>query len=171
MGEEPPRGSHEILAHYGVNEPAMGADNPLVLMETVFLGKTPEGFPLFMDWMLWESDGVVVVNRIKPHTDFSGKIESGVLKMFTIGMAKLQGATEGHRLTWKYGYEKTIRGVSAGVLATGKILCGVALVENELHRASPPRASWCNSFSTSATPQSILPVASTPAETLRMVFS
>jgi hypothetical protein len=134
------QGQRQILADYGVTETAMGAEI-LSSMETVFLGKTPEGFPIFMDRNAWESDGVVVVNRIKPHTDFSGKIESGVLKMITIGMAKLQGATEGHRLTWKYGYENTIRGVSAGALATGKILCGVALVENELHQLAALRAA------------------------------
>ena len=50
-----------------------------------------------MDRNAWESDGIVVINRIKPHTDFSGKIESGVLKMMMIGMGKLDGATEGHR--------------------------------------------------------------------------
>jgi hypothetical protein len=94
-----------------------------------------------MDRNAWESDGVVVVNRIKPHTDFSGKVESGVLKMITIGMGKLEGASEGHRRSWKYGFETTIRSVSAKVLATGKILFGVAAVENELHQIAAVRAA------------------------------
>jgi len=53
-----------------------------------------------VDRNAWESDGVVVINRIKPHTDFSGKIESGLVKMLTIGMGKLEGATEGHPQSW-----------------------------------------------------------------------
>jgi hypothetical protein len=110
-------------------------------METVLLGTTPEGFRVFVDRNAWESDGVVVVNRIKPHTDFSGKIESGLLKMMMIGMGKLDGATEGHRQSWKHGFEKTIRAVSAKVMATGKILCGVAVVENELHQIAAVRAA------------------------------
>ena len=81
-----------------------------------------------------------MINRIKPHTDFSGKIESGLLKMIMIGMGKLEGATEGHRQSWKYGFETAIRAVSRKVLASGKILCGLALVENELHQIALVRA-------------------------------
>jgi hypothetical protein len=83
----------------------------------------------------------VVVNRIKPHTDFSGKIESGLLKMMAIGMGKLEGASESHRHGRKYGFETTIRAVSAKVLASGKILFGVAVVENELHQIAVVRAA------------------------------
>jgi hypothetical protein len=110
-------------------------------METVLVGSTPEGFQVFMDRNAWESDGVVVVNRIKPHTDFSGKVESGLLKMMTIGMGKLEGATEGHRRSWKYGFETTIRSVSEKVLASGKILFGLAVVENELHQIAVARTA------------------------------
>jgi len=81
------------------------------------------------------------VNRIKPHTDFSGRIESGLMKMMTIGMGKLEGAKEGHKNSWKYGFETTIRSVAAKVLASGKILCGVGLVENELHQIAAARAA------------------------------
>jgi hypothetical protein len=110
-------------------------------METVLLGTTPEGFRVFVDRNAWESDGVVVINRVKPHTDFSGKIESGLLKMMAIGMGKLEGATEGHRQSWKYGFETAIRAAAGKVLANGKILCGLALVENELHQIAVARAA------------------------------
>jgi len=133
-------GQRKILEEYGVTEAATGVEIRSS-METVLLGTTPEGFRVFVDRNAWESDGVVVVNRIKPHTDFSGKIESGLLKMMTIGMGKLEGATEGHRQSWKYGFETAIRAVSGKVLATGKILCGVALVENELHEIAVVRAA------------------------------
>ncbi len=135
-------GQRKILEDYGVTEAATGVEIRSS-METVLLGTTPEGFRVFVDRNAWESDGVVVINRIKPHTDFSGKIESGLLKMMAIGMGKLEGATEGHRQSWKYGFETALRAVSGKVLASGKILCGVALVENELHQiaVSPRRAS------------------------------
>ena len=133
-------GQRKILEGYGVTEAALGVEIRSS-METVLLGTTPEGFKVFMDRNAWESDGVVVVNRIKPHTDFSGKIESGLLKMMTIGMGKLEGATEGHRRSWKYGFETTIRSVSAKVLASGKILFGLAVVENELHQIAAARAA------------------------------
>jgi acyl-CoA synthetase (AMP-forming)/AMP-acid ligase II len=133
-------GQRKILEGYGVTEAAMGVEIRSS-MESVLVGTTPEGFQVFMDRNAWESDGVVVINRIKPHTDFSGKIESGLSKMLTIGMGKLEGATEGHRNSWKYGFETTIRAVSGKVLASGKILFGVAVVENELHQVAVVRAA------------------------------
>jgi hypothetical protein len=132
-------GQRKILEEYGVTEAAMGVEIRSS-MESVLVGTTPEGFHVFMDRNAWESDGVVLVNRIKPHTDFSGKIESGLLKMMTIGMGKLEGATEGHRQSWRYGFETTIRAVSGKVLASGKMLFGVAVVENELHQIAVVRA-------------------------------
>lgn len=133
-------GQCKILEGYGVSEAALGVEIRSS-METVPLGTTPEGFHVYMDRNAWESDGVVVINRIKPHTDFSGKIESGLLKMMTIGMAKLEGATEGHRNHRKVGLEATIRSVSGKVLASGKILFGVGVVENEMHEIAAVRAS------------------------------
>jgi hypothetical protein len=133
-------GQRKILEEYGVTEAAMGVEIRSS-MEAVHIGTTPEGFKVFMDRNAWESEGVVPVNRIKPHTDFSGRIESGLLKMLTIGMGKLEGATEGHRQSWKSGFETTIRSVAGKVLASGKILFGLALVENELHQIAVARAA------------------------------
>ena len=105
------------------------------------VGTTPQGFPVFADRLAWESDGIVVVNRVKPHSDLSGGIESGMLKMMAIGLGKREGATEGHKQIWKYGFEPTIRAVSAKILASGKILFGVAIVENEMHAVADVRAA------------------------------
>ncbi len=110
-------------------------------MEIVSLGTTPEGFQVFMDRLAWESDGVVLLNRVKPHTDFSGKIESGLLKMIAVGMGKAEGALECHHWSWKFGFETVIRAMSAKVLASGKILAGVAVVENEFHQVAALRAA------------------------------
>ena len=166
-------GQRKILEGYGVTEAAMGVEIRSS-METVLLGTTPEGFRVFVDRNAWESDGVVVINRIKPHTDFSGKIESGLLKMMTIGMGKLDGATEGHRHSWKYGFETTIRAVSGKVLASGKILCGVAVVENEMHqigvvRAALPEGIVAQEESTLQLARTLVPRIPFPAFHLLMV--
>src|SRR5437879_12052708 len=110
------------------------------------MGSTPEGFEVFMERTAWQADGVVWLNRVKPHTEFSGKIESGLLKMMAVGMGKVEGARQCHLWSRKYGHERVIRAMSARVLASGKVLCGLAVVENELHeiaavRAAPPEAN------------------------------
>jgi hypothetical protein len=133
-------GQQEVLAGYGVTPESLGVD-VVSSMETVSLGATTEGFRVFMDRHAWEADGVVALNRVKPHTDFSGKIESGLLKMLAIGMGKAEGALECHHWSWKFGFEKTIRAVSGKVLASGKILAGVPVVENEFHQIAALRAA------------------------------
>src|SRR5271157_936178 len=133
-------GQKKVLEQYGVTPESLGVDL-LSSMESVSLGTTPEGFQVFMDRLAWVSDGVVLLNRVKPHTDFSGKIESGLLKMIAVGMGKAPGALECHRWSWKFGFEKVIRAMSAKVLASGKILAGVAVVENEFHQIASVRAA------------------------------
>ena len=133
-------GQRKVLENYGVTPDFLGVE-VLSSMETVSLGTTPEGFKVFMDRLAWESDGVVLLNRVKPHTDFSGKIESGLLKMIAVGMGKAEGALECHHWSWKFGFETAIRAMSAKVLASGKILAGVAVVENEFHQVAAVRAA------------------------------
>jgi hypothetical protein len=133
-------GQRQILADYGITAAGVGAE-VLSSTDTVRVGLTAEGFPVFADRHAWESDGIVVVNRVKPHSDLIGNIESGMLKMLTIGLGKREGASEGHKQFWKYGFEPTLRAVSAKILASGKILCGVAIVENEFHAVADVRAA------------------------------
>ncbi len=133
-------GQQKVLEEYGITPDYVGAEIRSH-MATVSLGTTPEGFQVFMDRNAWEADSVLVLNRVKPHTDFSGKTESGLLKMMAIGMGKVDGAQECHRWGRKYGLEKVIRAVSARVLASGRTLCGLAVVENELHQICSVRAA------------------------------
>ncbi|MHB8654300.1 MAG: nickel pincer cofactor-dependent isomerase, group 22 [Terriglobia bacterium] len=134
-------GQRKILQGYGVTEEFIGA--PIrSSMETVSLGVTPDGFPAFMDRLAWEADGIVVTHRVKPHTSFSGTVESGLLKMMAVGMGKEDGARECHRAFRRGGYEKVIRAVSAITLASGKILCGMGVIENEMHEICSVRAAW-----------------------------
>jgi hypothetical protein len=133
-------GQRQILADYGITEAGVGAEI-LSSTETLRVGTTPQGFPVFADRHAWESDGIVVVNRVKPHSDLIGGIESGMLKMLAIGLGKREGATEGHKQIFKHGFEPTVRSVSAKLLESGKVLCGIAIVENEMHAVADVRAA------------------------------
>lgn len=133
-------GQKKVLEDYGLTPDFLGAEVK-ASMATVSLGLTPEGFKVHTDSLAWESDGIILLNRVKPHTDFSGKIESGLLKMIAVGMGKAEGARECHRWSWKFGFEKVIRAMSAKSLSTGRILAGVAVVENEFHQIATVRAA------------------------------
>lgn len=93
-------------------------------MEVVELGPNA-----FMDRLAHESDGVIVINRIKPHTSFHGRYESGLMKMIAIGLGKHAGAAAIHKLGIP-GLRETMPQVARHLLATGKILFGVGIVEN-----------------------------------------
>jgi hypothetical protein len=133
-------GQRQILEDYGIAPEQIGAE-VCSSMATACLGTAPEGFQVFMDRNASEADGVLVLNRVKPHTDFSGKIESGLLKMMAVGMGKEDGARETHRWGWKYGFEQVIRAMSGVTLASGKILCGLGVIENEQHEVCALRAA------------------------------
>jgi len=122
-------GQREILKHYNITEDTMGC--PIVSsMQTVQIGHTGDGIPVYVDRNAFSADRIVVVNRVKQHTDFSGKIESGLMKMMAIGLGKRDGASTYHKASLKYGFENVIRGVAETVLATGKIAFGLGIVEN-----------------------------------------
>ncbi len=133
-------GQRKILEGYGVTTEKLEVELRCS-MDAVTLGPTPEGFQVFADRNAWQSDGVILINRVKPHTDFTGKIESGLLKMIAVGMGKAEGARECHRWSWKFGFEKAIRAMAGRVLASGKILGGLAVVENECHQIAAVRAA------------------------------
>ncbi len=132
-------GQRMILEEYGVTPDYIGAEVRSD-MATVQVGETPEGFPVNVDRNAWEADSILVVNRIKPHTDFSGSIESGLLKMIAVGLGKREGAAVTHRWSRRYGNERVIRSIADVTLGTGKILCGLAVAENEMHQVAVLRA-------------------------------
>ena len=124
-------GQAEILTLYGIADATIGA--PVrSSMDVVELPRGELSFRIFMDRHAHESDGVILVNRIKPHTDFHGRYESGLMKMALIGLGKLEGARAVHDFGLR-GLRELIAPGAAQVLATGKILAGVGLVENAFH--------------------------------------
>ena len=128
-------GQAEVLAHYGITESAMGC--PLVSqLEVVSLGKTADGIEAFMDRIAYESDGVMLVGRVKWHTDFDGKIESGLFKMMAIGLGKFAGAQRYHAYAYRLGLEHVVRSIGRQVLKSNKILGGLAILEDACHNTA-----------------------------------
>jgi hypothetical protein len=128
-------GQADVLAHYGITEATMGC--PVVSqLDVVSLGSTDEGIEAFMDRSAYESDGVILIGRIKWHTDFAGKIESGLFKMMAIGLGKFAGAQRYHTYAYKIGLERVIRNVGRQVLKSGKILGGLAILEDANHNTA-----------------------------------
>ena len=125
-------GQAEVLAHYGITAEAMGCPIRSSL-EVVFLGETPEGIPVFMDKHAHSADAVMLVGRVKWHTDFAGKIESGLFKMMAIGLGKFAGAQLYHSHAYKLGLEHVIRTVGRQALTSEKILGGLAILEDANH--------------------------------------
>ncbi len=121
-------GQREVLAGYGITEAAVGA--PVVSsMDVVELPSGADGPRLFMARDAWESDGVLLVNRVKPHTDFHGSHESGLVKMAVIGLGKQTQALEIHSYGVS-GLRERLLPAARAVLETGKILGGLGIVEN-----------------------------------------
>ncbi|MBD5655385.1 MAG: DUF2088 domain-containing protein [Candidatus Eremiobacteraeota bacterium] len=121
-------GQVDVLAHLGVTEATAGC--PIrATMETVRVGATPDGLDVYLDAIANEADAIVVVNRIKPHTSFSGPIESGPAKMLAIGLGKKDGARSIHSLGWA-GMARNVPAAAGVVLETGKVAFALAILEN-----------------------------------------
>ena len=128
-------GQSDVLAHYGIHEATMGV--PVISsLDVVSTGKTPEGIETYVDRNAYESDGIFLVGRVKPHTDFSGEIESGLFKMMAIGVGKFAGARQYHTFAYKLGLEAVIRSVGGKIFDTGKILGGLAIQEGAHHETA-----------------------------------
>jgi hypothetical protein len=121
-------GQVEILSSLGVTEESVGAQIRSS-MEVVELGETESGVPVYMDRIASEADGVVIVGRIKQHTDFRSDLESGLLKMASIGLGKHAQALALHAHGVK-GIRDYMVEAGRQVFESGKVLFGVAIVEN-----------------------------------------
>ncbi|MBE9375209.1 hypothetical protein IQ251_12220 [Saccharopolyspora sp. HNM0983] len=121
-------GQRQVLADYGVTEESVRA--PVVSsMDTVVIAHLPDGTPVHFDAEAAAADGVVVVNRVKPHTDFKGEHESGLAKMLAIGLGKHEGATTLH--SHGFGaFPHLIPAAAQAALDNAPVEFGVAVVEN-----------------------------------------
>jgi hypothetical protein len=121
-------GQRELLAGYGITEETMGCEIRSS-METVLLGRSELGKPVYMDRNAWESDGVILSCRLKPHNAFRGPVESGPCKMMTVGLGKQKGAEQVHSDGMDI-IAKNIPTMAKVTLGTGKILFAIPCLEN-----------------------------------------
>ena len=122
-------GQVAVLKSLGITTESIGAPI-LSSMEVVEVGTTVNGVPVYVDKYAVEADGIVVVNRIKAHTEFCGEIESGLFKMMVIGLGKHKGAVVAHTHALRRGYAKVFKEIGEVVLNKLPILFGLGIVEN-----------------------------------------
>ena len=137
-------GQVEVLKHLGITEESVGA--PIhSSMDVVELGRIEGDTPVCCDRLAYESDGIVVCNRIKAHTGFAGEWESGLLKMMVIGLGKHKGTTGVHRLGFA-SFTKVIPKAGGLILEKAPVLFGVGLVENAYNQVAKIEAMPPASF-------------------------
>lgn len=122
-------GQMKVLATLGITPQTCGCEFR-ASMETVVVCQAQEGFPVYFDKHAFEADHVIVCGRIKKHTDFTGEIQSGLMKMMLIGLGKHEGAKIYHRAIHAYSFPRIVQSVADEVLARCRILCGVGIIEN-----------------------------------------
>ncbi len=121
-------GQRELLGEYGISEKALGV--PVKTdMTSVQIGVNSWGEPVFWDKNALEADAVVTVSRVKPHTDFRGRYESGIAKMLVIGLGKREGASQHHRWGTK-GLRDMLPLSAEVILAKTPFQAGLAVLEN-----------------------------------------
>ncbi len=127
------RGQREILASLGVTEEETGAP-VLCSADTALWGVTPEhGYRVYGNVLCDQFDAIVLINRVKMHTDFEDVTESGVLKLMAIGIGGPAGCQNVHALALRDGYGTVIRETAAFMTERLPVLFGVLLTENAVH--------------------------------------
>jgi hypothetical protein len=121
-------GQRALLAGYGVTPETMGVE-VRTDMDAVVVGTSIVGLPIHFDKNAHEADGIVLLNRVKPHTDFHATHESGVLKMLVIGLGKREGASQVHKLGLR-GMREVLPAVGRHLVSHTKFALGLAIVEN-----------------------------------------
>lgn len=121
-------GQRELISHYGVTEERMGCPI-LSSMETVELGFVENDVPVWIDRNAYQADAVIPVGRVKPHTDFRGPVESGLMKMIAIGLGKQHGANFFHHQGMGE-FHHLIPAVANYTISRVNIPFGVAVIEN-----------------------------------------
>jgi hypothetical protein len=146
-GGATPEGQTEVLASYGITESSMGA--PIrAAMEVREIGRAECGARVVASVAALEADHIILVNRIKPHTDFFGSLGSGLVKMSVIGLGKKVGAEAMHATASRLGHERVIRDMSRIALSKAPVLCGVAILEDQLHETAAIEVIAANQIET-----------------------
>ena len=128
-------GQRAVLEGLGVTAESTGAE-VVSSMDVVAACESGFGGPVWTARDIAEADGIIVVNRVKPHTDFHGEVESGLVKMLVIGAGKHAGAVSAHGHTVRRGFPAVLRDHGERLLAALPVLCGIALVEGPHERTA-----------------------------------
>jgi hypothetical protein len=123
-------GQQELLNHFGISERTMGVPVKSS-MEVVPLGFTEDNIPVYIDKHAYAADHIIAINRVKPHTDFEGVIESGMLKMLAIGLGKQHAADYYHNLFMERGHYDVITQTARFILDRCPITFGIGIVEDQ----------------------------------------
>jgi hypothetical protein len=127
-GDATAEGQTEVLRGYGITEESCGA--PIrATMDVELVSTLDDGYPVYFDRMALAADAVVVVNRIKRHTCFQGRIESGLAKMCAIGLGKHRGAASIHQFGFN-GLRETMPRVARRLVTSTNIVGGIGILEN-----------------------------------------
>jgi hypothetical protein len=118
-----------VLESYNITPETMGCEFR-ASMETVIVSQAPEGFPVHFDKHAYDTDFTIVVGRVKPHTEMTGDIQSGLMKMLLIGLGKHNGAKIYHRAIHDFDFSQIVRSVAGEVLKKCRIAAGLAIIEN-----------------------------------------
>jgi hypothetical protein len=138
-------GQLAVLHSLGITEESVGC--PIhSSMDTVQIGETPEGIPVLIDTTASRADGIVVVNRIKAHTEYTGPVESGWMKMLAIGLGKHEGALRAHRNAVQLSYRVAIVSVAREIIRRAPLIFGLGVVENAYDRTAEVVAAWPQDF-------------------------
>lgn len=121
-------GQANMLKKLGITKETVGCDI-ISSMEVVEVGRTSKDLPVYIDKNAANADGIILLNRVKLHTSFRGKYESGLIKMMAIGLAKRKGADMTHSLRYENMAENLVE-VGTIALQNLNIICGVASIEN-----------------------------------------
>ena len=130
-------GQTEVLRLRGITEESVGVPVKAT-MDVTPMGEV-NGIPLFLDRLAHEADGIVLINRIKPHTNFIGPTESGLIKMMAIGLGNQIGAEHYHRLSVVRSQYEIISSAGKALLEKSPVLFGVCLLENQAHETAQIR--------------------------------
>jgi hypothetical protein len=129
------QGQTEMLAGYGITAESMGV--PIdASMEVKKIGTALDGLDVVFSVPALAADGIIVLNRVKPHTDFRGTLGSGIQKMLVIGFGKQVGAGNAHRAAAHSGYEPVLRAFAKTILRSVPVFAAVALLEDQHHQTA-----------------------------------
>jgi len=145
-GGATPEGQIEVLHSLGITEETVGAPFE-ASQEVEIIGKLPDGVEVYLSSVALNADGIFVVGRIKPHTDFKGEIESGMLKMLAIGLGNQKGAEMIHWHRYD-GYHRILPEAGKLIAEKTNIVMGLAVLENAHHKTAEVHALHQEEFYT-----------------------